>query len=60
MLYEMSHGFDITHELLVMDWHFKDILCLIIYSCIIIYMSNTFHMECVLYTYGGQNWTSIL
>ena len=47
MLYEMSHGFDITHELLVMDWYFKDILCLVV---LLFYMSNTFHIECILYT----------
>ena len=34
-----SHGFDITHELLVMDWHFKDILCLVVLS---FYRLNTF------------------
>ena len=37
MLYGMSHGFDSTHELLVMDWHFKDILCLVV---LLFYMSN--------------------
>ena len=47
MLYEMSHGFDITHELLVMDWHFKDILCLVV---LLFYMSNMFYIECILYT----------
>ena len=26
LLYGISHGFDITHDLLVMAWHFKDIL----------------------------------
>ena len=26
MLYGINHGFYITHDLLVMDWHFKDIL----------------------------------
>ena len=31
MLYEMSHEFDITHELLVLDWHYKDILCLVVF-----------------------------
>ena len=39
MLYGMSHGFDIIHELLVMDWHFKDILCLVV---LLFYRSNTF------------------
>ena len=32
MLYGISHGFDITHNFLVMDWHFKDIL--LYYYCI--------------------------
>ena len=26
LLHGISHGFDITHDLLVMVWHFKDIL----------------------------------
>ena len=26
LLYGISHGFDITHDLLVMTWNFKDIL----------------------------------
>ena len=26
LLYGISHGFDITHDLLVTAWHFKDIL----------------------------------
>ena len=47
MLYEMSHGFDITHELLVMDWNLKAILCLVV---LLFYRSNTFHIECILYT----------
>ena len=42
MLYRMSHGFDITHELLVMDWHFKDILCLVV---LLFYRSNTFPID---------------
>ena len=42
MLYGMSHGFDIRHELLVMDWHFKDILCLVV---LLFYRSNTFRIE---------------
>ena len=47
MIYGMSHGFDITHKLLVMEWHFKDILCLVI---LLYYRSNTFPIECILYT----------
>ena len=39
--------FDITHELLVMDWHFKDILCFVV---LLFYRSNTFPIECILYT----------
>ena len=46
MLYEMSHGFDITHELLVVDWHFKNILC---FAVLLFYRSNTFSIECILY-----------
>ena len=34
MLYGISHGFDITHNFLVMDWHFKDILRLVAFYCI--------------------------
>ena len=41
MLYEMSHGFHITHELLVMDWHLKDISCLDYISLIDVF-SNVF------------------
>ena len=34
----MSHGFDITHELLVMDWHFQGYF---VFSCIIIFIGQT-------------------
>ena len=37
----------IAHELLVMIWHFKDILCLVV---LLFYRSNTFPIECILYT----------
>ena len=47
MLSGISHGFDITHDLLVMDWHSKDILCLIV---LLMYRSYTFPIECILYT----------
>ena len=47
MLYGMSYGFNITHELLVMDWPFKDILCLVV---LLFYRSNTFPIESILYT----------
>ena len=57
MLYEISHGFDITYDLLVMDWHFKDILCLVVLLC---YRAYTFPIEYILYTYFTHNWTSIL
>ena len=57
MLYELSHGFDITHDLLVMACHFKDILGFVV---LLFYLSYTFPIECILYTYRGQAWTSIL
>ena len=38
MLYGISHGFDITHNFLVMDWHFKDILWLVV---LLLYRSCT-------------------
>ena len=34
LLYGISHGFDITHDLLVMTWSFKDILIFFFHNCI--------------------------
>ena len=47
MLYGTSHAFDRTHDLLVMDLHFTDILCLVV---LLLYMSYTFPIECIRYT----------
>ena len=47
MLHGFSHGFDITHDLLVMDWHFKDILCLVV---LLFYRLYTFLIKYILYT----------
>ena len=30
LLYGITHGFDITHDQLVMAWHFKDIVIFVI------------------------------
>ena len=57
MLYGISHGFDITHDLLVMDWHFHYILRLVV---LLFYMSYTYPIEYILYTYHGQDCTSII
>ena len=57
MLYGISHGFDITHDLLMMDWHFKDILCLVV---LLFYRLYKFPIKCIIYTFRGQDWTSIL
>ena len=38
LLYGISHGFDITHDLLVMVWHFKDVLRLVFLDFYIQYM----------------------
>ena len=46
MLYGISNGFDITHDLLVMAGHFEDILRLVV---LLFYMSYTFPIECILY-----------
>ena len=57
MLYGISHGLNITHDLLVMDWHFKDILCLV---ALLFYRLYTLPIRYILYTKRGQDWTSIL
>ena len=45
MLYGISHGLNITHDLLVMDWHFKDILCLVV---LLFYRLYTLPIKCIL------------
>ena len=45
MLYGISYGFDITHDLLVRAWHFKDILRLVV---LLFYRS--IHVSYIMYT----------
>ena len=43
----ICYGLNITHDLLVMDWHFNVILCLVV---LLFYRLYTLPINCILYT----------
>ena len=51
---------DITHDLLVMDWHFKDILCLVVLLFYRSYMGARFTVFWACRPCGPAGWLSLL